>query len=162
MVARCAVLALAVLVVPAVRPAFAHPLHTTLAELSYDPSVHQWNVSIRVFAGDFAAAVLPRRAPGVDMMPPDSAMLRYVTERFSVVAPSAGRVALRWCGARRQGDALFLCLRATAPGSPAGARMSNTLLNEVFADQVNIVQASYGGRRRTVLFTSRDGLKSLP
>jgi hypothetical protein len=159
-VTRCAMLAL--LLVPAVRPAFAHPLHTTLAELSYDHSAHQWNILLRVFAGDFAVAVQPRRVRGSEAMPPDSAMLRYVTERFFVIAPGAGRLALRWCGARREGDVLFLCLRATAQGSPAGARMGNTLLDELFSDQVNIVQASYDGRRRTVLFTSRDGLKSLP
>ena len=162
MVARCAALALAILVVPAVRPAFAHPLHTTLTELSYDQSAHQWNVVLRVFAGDFATAVQPRRPRGPDVMPPDSAMLRYVTERFSVIAPGAGRLALRWCGARREGDVLFLCLRAAARGSPAGSRMTNTLLNELFSDQVNIVQASYDGRRGTVLFTSRDAVKALP
>lgn len=155
-------LALAVLIVPASRPASAHPIHTTLAELSYDPSARLLNVSLRVFADDFAAAVQPRRARGLDAMPPDSAMLRYVTERFFVIVPGAGRMAMRWCGARREGDVLFLCLRATAQRSPAGARVSNTLLTEVFADQVNIVQASYDGRRRTVLFTPRDGVKSLP
>jgi hypothetical protein len=35
-------------------------------------------------------------------------------------------------------------------------------LSEVFADQVNIVQASYGGARRTLLFTPRDVMKALP
>lgn len=162
MVARRAMLALALLLLSAARPALAHPLHTTLAELTYDPSSRLLNVSLRVFAGDFADAVHARRARGLEAMPPDSAMLRYVTERFFVVAPGAGRVALRWCGVRREGDVLFLCLRATAQRSPAGSRMSNTLLNEVFADQVNIVQASYDGRRSTVLFTRRDGVKALP
>jgi hypothetical protein len=160
-VARCAVLALATLIAPAARPAIAHPLHTTLAQLSYDP-VHQWSVSIRVFAADFAAAVQPRRARGVDAMPPDSAMFRYVSERFFVVAPGAGRVALRWCGVRREGDVLFVCLRAAVRESPAGSRMTNMLLNELFADQVNIVQASYDDRSHTVLFTSRDAVKRLP
>jgi len=31
----------------------------------------------------------------------------------------------------------------------------------MFADQVNVVQVSYDGRRRTLLFTPRDGAKAL-
>jgi hypothetical protein len=166
--ARGAALGFAVLVGSAARPALAnppaalHPLHTTLTELSYDPSTRVLNVTMRVFTDDFSAAVLPRGRGGADVVPPDSAMLRYVTERFAVAPPGTRPAALRWCGVRRDGEVLFLCLRATDQGSPAGGRMRNALLSEVFADQVNIVQASYGGGRRTLLFTPRDGTKTLP
>lgn len=157
-----AVLALGVLLVPAARAAFAHPLHTTLTQLSYDASTRVLNVSVRVFADDFSAAVRPGGRTGSVVIPPDSAMLRYVSGRFALHAAGGGLIPLRWCGMRRDGEALFLCLRATAQPSPAGARMRNALLSEVFADQVNIVQASYGATRRTLLFTPRDGAKALP
>lgn len=154
-----------VLLAAAAGPARAHPIHTTLAELSYDPAARVLRVSLRVFADDFAAAVTRNggtRARPVGAMPPDSAIFRYVTERFAVATARAGTVALRWCGTRRAGDVLFVCLRAAAVGSPAGARVRSTLLNEVFADQVNLVQASYDGRRQMLLFTPRDGVKALP
>jgi hypothetical protein len=160
-VARRAAIALAVAMACPPRPALAHPLHTTMTELSYDAAARTLNVSLRVFADDFSAAVLAGRARGGVAMPPDSAMLRYVAARFSVVARGTGRVAWRWCGVRREGAALFLCLRGTVQAPPTGASMSNTLLAEVFHDQVNIVQASYEGRRRTLLFTPRDGAKPL-
>ena len=159
---RGAALALGVLLVPAVRAGFAHPLHTTLTQLSYDASARVLNLSVRVFADDFSAAVMPRGRAGGDVVPPDSAMLRYVNGRFALEAAGGRPIPLRWCGMRRDGEAIFLCLRATAQPSPAGGRMRNALLSEVFADQVNIVQASYGGVRRTLLFTSRDGMKALP
>ena len=161
--ARGTVLALGILLVPAVRAAVAHPLHTTLTQLSYDASARVLNVSVRVFADDFSAAVMRRaNEGGVVVIPPDSAMMRYVSGRFVLQGAGGGAIPLRWCGMRRDGEALFLCLRATAQPSPAGARMRNALLSEMFADQVNIVQASYGGTRRTLLFTPRDGMKALP
>ena len=43
----------------------------------------------------------------------------------------------------------------------AGARVRSAILCETFRDQVNIVQASYGGRRQTLLFTPGDGPKTL-
>lgn len=159
---RGAVLALGVLLVPAARGAFAHPLHTTLTRLSYDASARVLNVSVRVFADDFSAAVMPGARAGSLVIPPDSAMMRYVSGRFALQAPGGRPIPLRWCGMRRLGEALVLCLRATAQASPAGARMRNALLSELFDDQVNIVQASYDGARRTLLFTPRDGMKALP
>jgi hypothetical protein len=157
------VAALAWLATAAPRPAHAHPLHTTLAELSYDPASRVLDVSLRVFADDFAAAVARRAgARTVGALPPDSAMFRYVAERFALAAPGAGPVALRWCGVRRSGDVLLLCLRATAVPALAGVRVRSTLLHELFTDQVNLVQASYGGRRRMLMFTPGTGAKPLP
>lgn len=168
MVARRLVLALklvaACLLAGAVspEPVDAHPLHTTMTDLSYDPGTHALTVTIRAFADDFSAAVMPavpRRADVV--IPSDTAILRYVTARFGVAA-HGGRVPMRWCGLRREGKALFVCLRGTVAGSLAGSSLSNGLLTEMFADQVNVVQASYDGQRRTLLFTPRDVAKVLP
>ena len=153
---------LPLLLTGASRPARAHPLHTTLAELSYDRATRVLNVSLRVFTTDFTAAVARRAGvPGAGALPPDSAMFRYVAERFAVAAPGAGPAALRWCGVRRSGEVLLLCLRATGVPALAGARVRSALLNESFTDQVNLVQASDGGRRQMLLFTSRDRVKAL-
>ena len=156
-------LAAALLLAAAPGPARAHPLHTTLAELSYDPATRVLSVSLRVFADDFAAAVT-REAGGrtVGALPSDDAMFRYVAARFAVAAPGAGPTPLRWCGVRRAGEVLLICLRATAVRSLAGARVRSALLNELFADQVNLVQANYGGRRQMLLFTPRTGVRPLP
>ena len=155
--------AVALLLAVASRPAHAHPLHTTLAELSYDRATRVLNVSLRVFADDFTNAVTRRAGVRtVGALPPDSAMFRYVAERFAIAAPGAGPLALRWCGVRRSGDVLLLCLRATAVPTLAGARVRSALLNEAFADQVNLVQANYDGRRQMLLFTPRTGVKPLP
>ena len=153
---------LPLLLTGAPRPAHAHPLHTTLAELAYDPATRVLTVSLRVFTDDFTNAVARRAgARTVGALPPDSAMFRYVAERFAVAAPGAGPVALRWCGVRRSGEVLLLCLRATGVPALAGGRVRSALLNESFADQVNLVQATDGGRRQMLLFTSRDGVKAL-
>jgi hypothetical protein len=162
MVTRAALL-VALLLGVAPRPALAHPLHTTLAELSYDATTRVLQVSLRVFADDFAAAVTrDAGARTVGALPPDSAMFRYVAARFAVAAPGAAPMALRWCGVRRAGEVLLLCLRATGVRAIAGARVRSALLTEVFADQVNLVQATYGGRRRMLLLTPRTDARPLP
>lgn len=164
---RATCVALAALVVAGVPTAArAHPLHTTLTELSYDARSGAVSISLRLFADDFAAAVTrtstggPR---GATAMPPDTAMFRYISQRFSLVAAgAAGRpVALRWCGVRRTGEVVFVCLQGTSGAPLSGARLMNRLMTETFDDQVNMVQALHGGRRQMLLFTKRDGPKAL-
>ena len=42
-----------------------------------------------------------------------------------------------------------------------GGRVASALLSERFEDQVNIVRVTYGGRRRTLLFTRGEAAKAL-
>jgi hypothetical protein len=139
----------------------AHPLHMSFAGVTFDPAARAVTVSLRVFADDFSADVARRtRAPvGADGMPPDEAVFRYVTARFAVVTARGDALAFRWCGARRTGAQLEVCLRAPASAVPTGARVRNAILSEAFGDQVNVVQISFGGRRQTLFFTPGDGAK---
>ena len=140
-----------------------HPLHTSFAEVAYDPAAQLVTVSLRVFADDVSADVARRigvRA-GPDGVPSDGAVFRYVATRFTVVSARGEALAFRWCGARRVGVQLFVCLRAPAAAPLAGARVRSTILTDAFADQVNIVQVTYDGRRKTLLFTRGDGAKVL-
>jgi hypothetical protein len=159
---RHAALVVVGLAIPAAQPADVHPLHTTFTELSTDPSAHVVSVLLRASASDFASAVTAQAGGGSpDRMPSDSAMIRYVFERFEITANGVGRLALRWCGSRRDHDVLFLCFRAGV-AFPSQARLRNSLLNDLFADEVNIVRVNIDGRRETLLFTGRDVTKTLP
>ena len=131
-----------------------HPLHTTLTQLAYRDRDHMVEATVRVFADDFRAAL---RA---DVS--DSAAVSYLRSTFTL-ADQAGRpLPIAWCGLRRTGDLLWLCLRAPVAPGLSGLRVYVALLFDRYADQINIVQASYAGRRAALLFTSGDAPKSLP
>lgn len=144
--------------------ALAHPLHTTLAELSTVAGTRALLVSLRVFADDFSRAVTGGangRPAAVPPMPSDSAMFRYVRDRFAVISANGQPARLEWCGARRVNETLLLCLRTPTAWPLSGARVRSALMNDMFSDQVNMVQVNEDGRRRMLLFTSRDGPKAL-
>jgi hypothetical protein len=134
-----------------------HPMHTAVAEISYDPTGRAAAVLIRVFADDFAAALIT--SEGVAS---DSAMSRYVRGRFALVDRSGRPLPFRWMGAERAGDVVVLRLQVPAPAGLAHAKVLSTLLSERFGDQVNIVRVSYDGRATTLLFTPGDLAKTLP
>jgi hypothetical protein len=144
------------------RQAEAHPLHTTLVQLTYDERGHALEGSIRVFAGDFAAAVAKRKGAATpdDDRVSDAEALAYVSNTFRV-ADAAGRaVPLTWCGSRRAGDVLWLCVRASNVAPPNALMIWDQMLCDLFDDQINIVQAATGEKHTSMLFTKGDGAKS--
>lgn len=141
----------------AVRPVDAHPLHTTLSELTVAPD-GTVQIVLRAFVDDFAAAVtrVPSR-PGAIPTPPDSAIARYLGQTVVLTDAASRRVALAVTGTRRTGDLLWVTLRAPVRAS-GGVSLTNRVLFERWDDQVNIVQATLGASRQTLLFTRRDGV----
>jgi hypothetical protein len=144
------------------REANAHPLHTTLVQLTFDERAHVLVGSIRVFAGDFAAAAAKHggaRAPDDDRVT-DSAAFAYVSSTFRLTDAAGRPVVLQWCGSRRTNDLLWLCVRAASTSSPRALELSDQMLCELFDDQINIVQAVSGEKHASSLFTKGDGAKS--
>lgn len=131
-----------------------HPLHTTLTQLAYREADGRVEATVRVFADDFRAAL------GRDVT--DSTAAAYLRSTFTLADPAGRPLAVAWCGLRRTGDLLWLCLRAPVAQGLSGLRVRVALLFERYADQINIVQASYAGRRAALLFTSGDAPKPLP
>jgi hypothetical protein len=143
------------------RLAEAHPLHTTLVQLTYDEHAHVLEGSIRVFAGDFAAAVAKHRGAPIpdDDRVTDAAAFAYVSSTLRFTDTTRRPVALQWCGSRRAGDVLWLCVRAASSAPPTALELSDQMLCELFDDQINIVQAVSGEKHASTLFTKGDGAK---
>jgi hypothetical protein len=126
-----------------------HPIHTTLTNVTFDRTTAQVTVMVRAFSADVDRALARRR---------DTAVADYARSAV-VLADEAGRlVPTTWCGSRREGDVVWLCLHAPAPHGAGGMSVNDTLLFEVFDDQVNIVMTEHG----SVLFTKGDSPRRLP
>jgi hypothetical protein len=150
--------AAAVTTLVAARVAYSHPLHTTLTEVTVGAD-GRMQVVLRAFVDDFAAAITrtPAVAPAATRTPADSAAARYLDATLIVVDDSGRRLPLQIAGIRRTNDLVWVTLRASSGRAARGMRLTNRVLFERFEDQVNIVQATIGGRRHTVLFTRREG-----
>lgn len=130
-------------------PARAHPLHTSVASIT-ETAAGDFTVSLRVFVDDFlrhTGAAEPR--DGV----PDVKIVNYLMRTFVIIDRSGRGVPLKWCGSRRDADLLFLCLSGRVSGGIGGTIVRYSVLTDLFADQVNILQVSASSRNQTLLFT---------
>ena len=140
-------------IVPLFMALAAHPLHTTLTQLAYRDADRTVEVTVRVFADDFRAAL----ARDVT----DSAAAAYLRSTLTLTDRAGRPLAVVWCGMKRTGDLLWLCLRAPAPRGLSGLRVRVAVLFDRYDDQINIVQAIFEGRRVVLLFTRGDASKPL-
>lgn len=142
----------------------AHPLHSTITELTEDRAHGVVRATIRVFADDFGTAVTHMRKGALPATPGaawDAAALAYVSATFGF-ADRAGRpMAMRSCGTKRTTDLLWICVETTSAEGLAALAVRNGILSDLFDDQVNVVQASVGGARKSLLFTKGDRAKAI-
>lgn len=135
----------------------AHPLHTTFTDVAIDSARGGLRLTLRVFADDFGTAAmrharLPAPAEGPLF---ERAAARYITSRVQLLDAGGRVTSLEWGGARREGETILLTLFAPGVRSLSGLRIANSLMFELFDDQINIVR-TVSGERRTLLFTKRD------
>ena len=145
------------LIAVAAAPFAAHPIHTSLAELVYDPSAKEIRISLRVYVDDLTKASARYSHAGSS----DSAMLAYARAYFGVVDRNGKAVTLTSCGEQLVGDLMWLCFRAPARTGPSGFSIAHKVLFDLYSDQINLVQATYSGRIVSLLFTKGDGFKKL-
>jgi len=143
----------------------AHPLHTSLAELSYDAKTGALQVSLRVFVDDFTRSAnayqqAQSAARPVSTAATQSPLIGYSLASFVVTDSRGRKVAFVSCGGKRVGDLMWLCFRGQAvPGSQL--RVLSQVLFDNFKDQINIVQTQLSGRRSNMLFTPGEGAKPI-
>lgn len=145
------------------RPALAHPLHTSLAELSYDSRSGLLAVSLRVFVDDFSKASSQRRQQLVSRggSSNQSPLVDYALASFEITDASGRRVVLQSCGSRRVDDLMWLCFKGSVPRGTQKLSVASSILFDMYRDQINIVKATVDKRTSSLLFTPGDGAKLL-
>jgi hypothetical protein len=140
--------------------AHAHPLHMSYTEIRRDAGRNRLQLSLRVYANDFAAAAshYTHTRVGPDSSISEAAGLRYILDHLQVRSQSQ-LLSLSSCGVTRAGDMLHFCLAADA--SPGKIILTTSVMTELFHDQVNVVQSVDGPKRSSRMFVKGDGPKEV-
>ena len=146
-----------------IRTAEAHPLHTSLTELSYEARGDTLRISLRVFVDDFtkAAEGHARRVAKKGGSARQSPLATYAFASMTLTDLTGKPIAMAFCGARRVGDLMWLCFRGVDSSRGKGIRIASRVLFDQFDDQINVVKATYAGRSSSLLFTLGDGARVL-
>lgn len=125
-----------------------HPIHAARLELV--ASGRAVVATLRVYRDDFSVAR-------------DSvAVAAYVARTLRLTDGRGAPIALTPTAIVAEGDRLRITLRGTAGAPLARGRLGFALLQERFADQVNVAEARIDDRRGQLVFLRGDAPQTLP
>lgn len=141
--------------------ASAHPIHTTMSTITMENGVV--TLRIRAFADDLSASVAAFAGKSA---PSDSSMAaadvdRYAKHAIRVTDANGRGLTVSSCGVTRAREVYWVCLKVDGAKALTGLQMSNAMLVDRHADQVNIVLVKAGTVRRTLLFTKGADAKTI-
>lgn len=145
---------------------WAHDFHTSITDARYNPKTKQYELAIRVFADDLEEA-LSRQAKSVvrlDRSPRVNGLIAaYVQAHVSIAATKGAPAKQKFLGLQEEADAVWLYVEIPASQAPAGqVWVENTLLTELFTDQMNILNLEVAGKKKSVLTKTGDTVQAVP
>ena len=140
----------------------AHPAHVSMAEMEWDATSKIFEVSLKIAPDDLELALsqaLGRRIslPGTQQL--DELLRDLLTARFTIRPETGKPLALHWIGHEISPRAVWLYFEFRPDPGQNAFDLSNRLLLEVRAQQVNTVNFNLGKQRQTFRF-SRDDVEA--
>lgn len=134
----------------------AHEFHTSLAQIQYNTITKSFEVSLRVFTDDLEAALTRennnQKVSVSDTKLADPLLEKYISTHLSVLNKQNQKQPMTFVGKELEVDVTWIYVEISATDDLGGLRIQNTILTELFDDQVNIVNFNYLRKTTTYLF----------
>ena len=135
-----------------------HAYHTSILELKLNPQKQQVELALKVFADDFSRALSQGKPKAVDLREPSALPLveLYLHQHLKLTLPAAPRqprlpLAVQFLGLQPEKDGYWLYAKVPLPHPTKELLLQQEVLLEVFADQMNIVNAEGNGKKVSAL-----------
>lgn len=132
-----------------------HPVHVSSTQVDLSSDQRALEVTMRVFTDDLEAALKTAGRPvsinGGGRADVDSALASYVLPRVTVAANETPVRRGRLIGHEREDDATLIFVEVPIPPALRSLRLTQSVLLELFEDQVNLVHFRAGSTKRSAL-----------
>ncbi|GAA4362432.1 hypothetical protein GCM10023185_30390 [Hymenobacter saemangeumensis] len=133
-----------------------HAYHATLTELRYNAEKKQLELAIKVFTDDFEKALSRGQATPVTLGEagprPFVLTSAYLQRTLQLKTLAGAPLPLQYLGMQAEKDGYWLYCKVAVPAPLSGLQLRNTLLLELFGDEVNIVNIEAGSKKQSALF----------
>lgn len=160
---RIILLALALIMV--VPSAHAHDYHASITDARYNPRTQSLEVAVKVFMDDLEAALSRRSKRKVaynQTMQVQQLVQEYIGTTLSFELEKDKPLRYTFVGAEQEVDVVWIYLEVPIKNEPlTHMYVRNVVLQELFSDQMNIVNLDYKGKVSSTLFQKNDGTRKM-
>lgn len=133
-----------------------HEFYVSLAEIRYNSESERLEVSLRIFPDDMDRAlethygIISNLATEIEHPSADSLVGVYLQNLLEIEL-NGKAVPLSYLGKEAEADVMWCYLESGPVPIPSEFNISNSILTEIFGDQVNITQVYVGKWNRGLL-----------
>lgn len=132
-----------------------HPFHVSVTEINHNAAEKTLELSCKIFTDDFEDALTKKFKAKIDLVHPkdraemDKYVSAYIHDHLQVKADGKP-VTLHYLGYEIENEAAYAYLQADNIAALKKVDIVNTIMYDVFIDQVGINHVIVGGNRKSV------------
>lgn len=142
-----------------------HDYHVSVTQMQYNPALKSFEISIKTYTDDFERGLSAdndnRRFVVKNNDQNDPFVERYIRKNFLVADNQKKALTVRYVGKEQEEDATWIYLEIPFQGALEGYKLQNSILTEVFEDQVNMTNLKFSSLKKTFLFKKGQVVHSL-
>ena len=131
-----------------------HPLHVSVTEINHNVVEKTVEMTCKLFTDDFEKVLVQNYKTKVDLInPPDRpAMDKLISDfvqKHVLIKLDNKAIQLSYLGFERDAEAVYSYFQAENIGAIKKLEVTNTILHEMFTDQINMMHIMVGGKRKS-------------
>lgn len=135
-------------------PAALHPLHVSVTEINHNSEDRTLEISCKIFTDDFESVLTKNYKTKVDLInPPDQDAMDKLVSHFIRanlhIKADKQSLNLSYLGYERDNDAIYSYFQVEQLPSVKTLDISNTVMYDLFTDQINLMHVTVGGKRKS-------------
>lgn len=145
--------------------AHAHDYHASITDAKYNPRSQSLEVAVKVFTDDLETALSKRLKTKVTYNGSEKVqqyVQDYIAGNLSFELVKGKPLPHTFVGAEQEADVVWVYLEIPLKSNAIPhIFVRNTVLQELFNDQMNIVNLTYQGKTSSNLFQKNDGTRKM-
>lgn len=143
-----------------------HPFHTSLTQIQYDTKSQAFEISFRIFTDDLETALTKENNGSTVHLQDqkhDRLIEKYIRKQFIIADAQRKPKVLTYIGYEPEGDAqwIYFEIPGQSPDALKNVVIKHTLLMDLFADQVNLVNLQSSQQKKTIVFRNNQPVQSV-
>ena len=144
-----------------------HDFHTSLTEINFNPKTGSLELSVRVFTDDLELTLTNfNKGKLVKIEDPeatvDPLIEQYIRKNLALISPDKDVKFGKFYGKEKEADATWIYLEIFDCKQVKNFTLYNTIMQEMFEDQTNLVNIIYPSQKKTIVFDSETKVSSWP
>lgn len=144
-----------------------HDFHTSLTEINYNPKSGSLELSVRVFTDDLELTLTNfNNGKLVKIEDPEATvnplLEQYIRKNLALISPDKEVKFGKFYGKEKEADATWIFLEIFDCKQIKNFTLYNTIMQEMFEDQTNLVNIIYPSQKKTIVFDSETKVSTWP